>query len=70
MKQLIPGNTTIEEKADILLEKGVKNVIITLGHKGCYLKNAEHERYFPAADFYPWILRGRLMPLSVRWQWR
>ncbi len=53
VKQLIPGNTTIEEKADILLEKGVKNVIITLGHKGCYLKNAEHERYFPAADFYP-----------------
>ena len=53
VKQLIPGNTTIEEKADILLEKGVKNVIITLGHKGCYLKNAEYERYFPAADFYP-----------------
>ncbi|MEY8266407.1 PfkB family carbohydrate kinase [Lachnospiraceae bacterium 64-25] len=53
IKQLIPGDTTIEEKADILLSKGVKNVIITLGHKGCYLKNAEYERYFPAADFYP-----------------
>lgn len=53
VKQLLPGDTTIEEKADILLSKGVKNVIITLGPKGCYLKNAEHERYFPAADFYP-----------------
>lgn len=53
VKQLIPGDTTIEEKADILLSKGVKNVIITLGHKGCYLKNAKYERYFPAADFYP-----------------
>lgn len=53
VKQLIPGETTIEEKADILFSKGIKNVIITLGHKGCYLKNAEYERYFPAADFYP-----------------
>ncbi len=53
VKQLIPGDTTIEEKADILLSKGVKNVIITLGHKGCYLKNEKYEKHFPAADFYP-----------------
>ncbi len=53
VKQLIPGDTSIEEKAEILLSKGVKNVIITLGHKGCYLKNARYEKYFPAADFYP-----------------
>ncbi|MDD2971293.1 MAG: PfkB family carbohydrate kinase [Lachnospiraceae bacterium] len=53
VKQLIPGDTTIEEKAAIIMEKGVKNVIITLGHKGCFLKNSQYERYFPAADFYP-----------------
>lgn len=53
VKQLIPGNTTIEEKAAILLEKGVKHVIITLGHKGCYYRTREMEQYFPAADFQP-----------------
>lgn len=53
VKQMITGDTSIEEKAQILLDKGVKNVIITLGHKGCYLKNQEYEGYFPAADFYP-----------------
>lgn len=52
VKQLIPGAASIEEKADILLKKGVKNVIITLGHKGCYLKTAGHEVHFPAADFH------------------
>ncbi|WMC93771.1 PfkB family carbohydrate kinase [Kineothrix sp. MB12-C1] len=53
VKQLIPEAATIEEKADILVKKGVKNVIITLGHKGCYLKNDHYEGYFPAADFHP-----------------
>ena len=53
VKQLLPGDTTIEEKAAILMGKGVKNVIITLGHHGCYLKNNQYEGYFPAADFYP-----------------
>lgn len=51
IKQLMPGDTSLEEKAELLIKKGVKNVIITLGHKGCYLKNAEYEVYFPAADF-------------------
>lgn len=53
IKQLIPSDTTIEEKAEILIKKGVKNVIITLGHKGCYLRNEKYARYFPAADFHP-----------------
>jgi len=51
VKQLIAGDTTIEEKAKILFDQGVKNVIITLGHKGCYLKNKEQQRYFPAVGF-------------------
>lgn len=48
---LIPGDETIEEKAEKLHNMGVENVIITLGKDGCYLKNAEYARYFPAADF-------------------
>lgn len=48
---LIPGDETIEEKAEKLCDMGVENVIITLGKDGCYLKNAEYARYFAAADF-------------------
>ncbi|TCL57954.1 LacI family transcriptional regulator [Kineothrix alysoides] len=51
--QLIPEAPTIEERADILMQKGVKNVIITLGQNGCYLQNADYKGYFPAAGFYP-----------------
>lgn len=47
----MPGNETIEEKAEKLYDMGIENVIITLGKDGCYLKNAEYARYFPAADF-------------------
>jgi ribokinase len=53
LKQLIPDDMTIEEKAEALMNKGVKNVIITLGDKGCYLRNEKYSRYFPAADFHP-----------------
>ncbi|MGM0166250.1 ribokinase [Enterococcus sp. AZ135] len=42
---------TIEEKAELLILKGVKNVIVTLGKRGCFLKNAEQEKYFSAANF-------------------
>lgn len=48
---LVPGDETIEEKAERLCDIGVENVIVTLGKDGCYLKNAEYARYFPAADF-------------------
>lgn len=48
---LVPGENSIEEKAEILLGKGVRNVIITLGHKGCYFKNRDLKAWFPAADF-------------------
>ncbi len=53
VKQLLPSNTSIEEKAELLMKKGVKNVIITLGHRGCYLKNDKYACYFPAANFHP-----------------
>ncbi|SJN43007.1 Hypothetical sugar kinase in cluster with indigoidine synthase indA, PfkB family of kinases [Marinilactibacillus psychrotolerans 42ea] len=48
---LCPNLNTIEEKAEYLLAKGVKCVIVTLGKKGCLLKTANIEKYFPASDF-------------------
>lgn len=48
---LIPGDETIEEKAEKLHNMGVENIIVTLGKDGCYLKNEKYARYFPAADF-------------------
>jgi len=53
LKLLIPDDTSIEEKAEALLKKGVKNVIVTLGEKGCYLRNEKYSMYFPAAEFHP-----------------
>ncbi|HHX62854.1 MAG TPA: substrate-binding domain-containing protein [Epulopiscium sp.] len=50
---LIPGQQTIEEKANYLYQKGVKNVIVTLGSKGCYLKNKKYAIHIPSADFIP-----------------
>lgn len=48
---LCPHQATIEEQAEYFFQKGIKIVIITLGHEGCYLKTAEHSKYFPSADF-------------------
>lgn len=48
---LVPGNATIEDKAYILREKGVKNVIVTLGARGCYLKNDDYSMYFDGTGF-------------------
>lgn len=50
---LVPGDGDIEEKAEILWKMGVKNIIVTLGKNGCYLKNETYSRFFPAADFIP-----------------
>ncbi len=41
MDECIPGNMLYEEKAKILLDKGVKNVIVTLGENGSLLVNKE-----------------------------
>lgn len=48
---LCPNGDTVEERAQYFLEKGVGTVIITLGEDGCYLRTADTEKYFPAADF-------------------
>lgn len=49
--RLVPGAMTIEERAEILFSKGIKNVIITLGEEGCYLKNEDHACFFETQKF-------------------
>lgn len=51
LNSIIPGDASFEEKADYIFKKGCKNVIVTLGGKGCYLKNQEFSLHIPAADF-------------------
>ncbi|MGI5117363.1 PfkB family carbohydrate kinase [Treponema sp. SP13] len=50
--RLCPAGNSLEEKADLFLEKGVKTVIVTLGSGGCYVRTREVERYFPAAGSF------------------
>lgn len=50
---LCPSTSSPEEQADFFLAQGIKTVIITLGHKGCFLKTKEKSQYFQAADFAP-----------------
>ena len=46
------GNS-LEEKAEMLLEKGIGNVIVTLGARGCYFRNAGTSMYFEGTGFEP-----------------
>lgn len=48
---LCPYKASAEEQAEYFMEKGAATVIITLGHKGCYLKNKEESLFFPAENF-------------------
>ena len=51
---LCPGELTTEERAQALFERGVRNVIITLGEKGCVWMSDEGLRRYQAHD-YPCI---------------
>ncbi|MBO6299166.1 MAG: carbohydrate kinase family protein [Lachnospiraceae bacterium] len=42
------GKDTPEEMAEVFLNYGIKNVIIKLGAKGCYFRNADTELRLPA----------------------
>ncbi len=44
------GEDDPEKMADVLLEKGARNVIIKLGGKGCFFKNREESVRLPACD--------------------
>lgn len=48
---LCPQKKRYEEQAAYFLEKGAKQVIVTLGHKGCYWTDGKDSELFPAADF-------------------
>ena len=49
--RLCHGGDTYEDKAGYFLKKGVKNVIITLGNRGCYWSDGVRSQYFKAASF-------------------
>lgn len=42
------GEEDPEKMADVFLSKGVRNVIIKLGGRGCFFKNSEESMYLPA----------------------
>lgn len=50
---LVPGPESLEEKAEVLQQKGIENIIVTLGARGCYLKNKEMSVYFEGTGFEP-----------------
>jgi ribokinase len=53
LKILSGSNGNLEEMAESLYKKGVKNVIATLGENGCMLLNGKGIKYFPAPPFSP-----------------
>lgn len=50
---LCPHKASVEEQAEYFLKKGAAAVIITLGHKGCYLRTQKENLFFPAENFAP-----------------
>lgn len=50
---LCPNQDSLEEMADFFLSLGARNVIITLGHAGCYVKNATESFSVSAIAFTP-----------------
>lgn len=50
---ICPEGTSIREKAEILLQKGVQTVIVTQGGDGCSIFEPDSFCHIPAADFLP-----------------
>lgn len=50
---LCPGISDVEGKAEAFMKQGAKTVIITLGHRGCFIKSPEFTGYLPASDIAP-----------------
>lgn len=48
--KLLPESSDVEMQAAMFFRMGAKDVIITMGHNGCYWYSEEQGRYFPAAD--------------------
>ncbi len=53
LKSLLPDEHSIEEKAQYFIEQGAGCVIVTMGHKGCYLRDEQRSQYFPAINVTP-----------------
>lgn len=51
LEKLCKSENTIEKKAQYFLDKGVKDIIVTLDEHGCYWRNSGQSLYFQAADF-------------------
>lgn len=51
MEQILTEEKQMEQKCEKLLAMGVKNVIVTLGKEGSYLRNEKYSLYFPSAPF-------------------
>lgn len=47
---LCPEYDSIEKQAGFFISKGVKNVIITMGKSGCYVRTSHSEGYYPALE--------------------
>lgn len=52
-KSLLPDIDKIEDKAKEFQRRGAKTVIITLGHRGCFLLDGGEGRFFDAAKITP-----------------
>ncbi|MGE5806706.1 MAG: ribokinase [Ignavibacteria bacterium] len=44
----VSGEASIEKAAGMLLKKGVKNIIVTMGEKGAFLINKEKKKIYPS----------------------
>ncbi len=44
----LTGKTDLDEMADIFLRYGIKNVLIKIGKDGCFVKNKDIRKIFPA----------------------
>ena len=52
LNYICPGDGSLEEKAQQLLDRGAACVIVTRGSHGCYMTNGKTRRYFPAAHVH------------------
>ncbi len=48
--KLVKNEDDCKVAGNFFLEKGVKNILITLGEKGCYFKNSDEEFLIPASN--------------------
>lgn len=49
INRLIPKAVSLEEKVEILIQRGAPRVILTLGERGCYYSDGKIRKYFKAA---------------------